>query len=60
MYSDIKRLQKETNGEKIITKSEWMVAAISELEKDFGHCRDEDPKSLYEALFIDPSKLTPY
>ena len=34
MNTDIKRIIKESNFEKIITKHEWMVAALELLEKD--------------------------
>jgi hypothetical protein len=34
MNRDIKRILKETNYEKIITKHEWMIAALEVLEKD--------------------------
>jgi hypothetical protein len=60
MINDLNRLRKENNGENIITKHEWMIAALEGLEKDFSNKRDETPSMLYEALFIDPSKLTPY
>jgi len=46
--------------EKIITKHEWMIAALENLEKDMAVQKEETPSILYEALFIDPSKLTPY
>jgi hypothetical protein len=60
MHNDINRLIKESNGEKIITKHEWMIAALEVIEKDIVIKRDETPQMLYEALLIDPSKLTPY
>lgn len=60
MGQDIKKAFKETNYEKIITKHEWMIAALEILEKDLSNNRDETPQALYEVLFIDPSKLTPY
>ena len=60
MKSDIKRAQKATNYEKIITKHEWMIAAIQVLEKEADLKREETPQMLYEVLFIDPSQLTPY
>lgn len=54
-------------GEKIITKHEWMMAALDMLEKHEKSSYEqviimdeETPQMLYEALFIDPSKLTPY
>ena len=37
-----------------------MIAAVTALEKQMGEVKDESPKALYDALFIDPSKLTPY
>jgi len=60
MRTDITRIKGITDGEKIITKHEWMVAAISALEKQSKVEKEESASSLYEALFIDPSKLTPY
>ena len=60
MRTDISRIKGSTGGEKIITKHEWMVAAISSLEKQSKVEKDESTSQLYEALFIDPSKLTPY
>lgn len=55
MAEDIERVKQETNNEKILTKHEWMVAALMLLDP-------EDPQlpQLYESLYIDPSKLTPY
>ncbi len=54
-------------GDKIITKHEWMMAALDMLEKNEKSSYEqviimdeETPQMLYEALFIDPSKLTPY
>jgi hypothetical protein len=43
MNTDIKRVMKQTNGEKIITKHEWMIAALEVLEKDSILKRDETP-----------------
>ena len=60
MMTDLKRIKKETQGSKIVTKHEWMIAALEVLEKDVLLKRDESPSTLYDALFIDPSKLTPY
>ena len=60
MHQDIQKIKKETNGDKIITKHEWMIAAISILEKDLDSSREESLSKLYEVLFIDPTKLTPY
>lgn len=60
MNNDIKRLLRESNFEKIITKHEWMIAALELLEKDLPNTREETAKQLYEILFIDPSKLTPF
>jgi hypothetical protein len=37
-----------------------MIAALEILEKDLQFKREESPSVLYDALFIDPSKLTPY
>lgn len=40
-----------------------MVAALELLEKDLkpsSYREVESPQVLYDALFIDPSKLTPY
>lgn len=34
MMKDIKRIRKETKDQHIITKSEWMIAALSAIEKD--------------------------
>jgi hypothetical protein len=58
--TDLKRLRAETEGAKIITKHEWMIAALEILEKDIQYKREENSSVLYDALFIDPSKLTPY
>ena len=63
MKQDIKKAIQKTKGEKIITKHEWMIATLEVLEKDTRPKKLSDPDSasiLYEALFIDPSKLTPY
>ncbi|CDW90352.1 UNKNOWN [Stylonychia lemnae] len=60
MRKDIKRVLQETKFDKIITKHEWMIAALELLEQDQPNLRDESPSQLYEVLFIDPSKLTPY
>ena len=37
-----------------------MIAALELLEKDTTLKRDETPSIMYEAIFIDPSKLTPF
>lgn len=55
MKSDIKRALQATSYEKIITKHEWMIAAIETLEKETDLKREETPQMLYEVLFIDPS-----
>lgn len=61
MMEDIKRVKKITNGSKIVTKHEWMIAALDLLEANLPKSKDlESPRMLYEATFIDPSKLTPY
>lgn len=60
MHSDIKKSLKSTKYEQIITKHEWMIAALELLEKDSTLKRDETPLLMYEAIFIDPSKLTPF
>ena len=58
---DIKRAKRETNYNKIVTKQEWMVAALDLLESNLPKSKDlEMPMTLYETTFIDPSKLTPY
>lgn len=33
MTEDIERVKRETNNEKIITKHEWMIAALMVLEQ---------------------------
>lgn len=43
MRKDIKKAYIKTNYEKIITKHEWMIAAIDLLEKDQPNNRDETP-----------------
>lgn len=50
-----------------MTKHEWMMSALDLLEKQDSSKKQDDiiydeetPQMLYEALFIDPSKLTPY
>ena len=60
MSNDIKKALVQSNYERIITKHEWMIAALLLLEQDLANVRDENPLQLYEVLFIDPSKLTPY
>ena len=71
MMKDLKKVTHLTKGEKIFTKHEWMMAALDMLEKqdkeetktseEIQSLYDEEtPQMLYEALFIDPSKLTPY
>ena len=63
MNNDISKIRKQFKGEKIVTKHEWMIAAIEALEKEIPNKRDdrdETPEILYDALFIDPCKLTPY
>lgn len=70
MRRDIMRVRAETKGERIITKHEWMMGVLDKLEKHDKTGRnaventymldEETPQMLYEALFIDPSKLTPY
>lgn len=61
MMEDIKRAKRETNYNKIVTKQEWMVAALDLLESNLPKSKDlEMPMTLYETTFIDPSKLTPY
>jgi hypothetical protein len=67
MKRDIQRVRRLTSGEKIVTKHEWMMSALDMLEKHDKATDDqilmmdeETPQMLYEALFIDPSKLTPY
>jgi hypothetical protein len=59
MMEDIERIKDETKHEKIVTKHEWMIAALQVLEEKQGE-DDSQLKQLYESLFIDPSKLTPY
>lgn len=72
MRQDIQKIRKASKGEKIFTKHEWMMSALDMLEKkdrkDPNYKKEEDfslleieekPQMLYEALFIDPSKLTP-
>jgi hypothetical protein len=64
----MQRIKKATKGDKIVTKHEWMMSALDMLEKQDKSSSDdqlmmmdeETPQMLYEALFIDPSKLTPY
>ena len=61
MMEDIKRVKRLTNGQKIVTKHEWMIAALESLEENLPKSKDlESPRIMYEAMFIDPSKLTPY
>lgn len=56
MRQDIKRALKESQYEKIITKHEWMIAALLQLEgEDLPRGKEESPSQLYEMLFIDPS-----
>ena len=44
MHDDIKRIQKQTNYDKIITKHEWMIAAISVLDNaNHENLVDENP-----------------
>lgn len=33
MLNDLKRLKKQNNGQKFLTSHEWMIAAMSSLEK---------------------------
>ena len=42
MNKDIKRIR---SADKIITKHEWMIAAIDQLEKE-SHASDEDADKL--------------
>lgn len=44
MNQDIKRLLRESNFEKIITKHEWMIAALEVLESDLPKPREETPQ----------------
>jgi len=60
MNQDIKRVLKETNYQKIVTKHEWMIAALEILETKKESFKEDTPMTLYENLFIDPSQLTPY
>ena len=70
MRRDIQKLRDATQGQKIVTKHEWMMGALELLEKhdkargsassEEAPFEEETPQMLYEALFIDPSKLTPY
>ena len=67
MKRDIRRVRRQTGGVKVVTKHEWMMGALDMLEKHDKATDDqilmmdeETPQMLYEALFIDPSKLTPY
>jgi hypothetical protein len=67
MKRDIRRVRRQTGGGKVVTKHEWMMGALDMLEKHDKATDDqilmmdeETPQMLYEALFIDPSKLTPY
>jgi hypothetical protein len=46
--------------DRIVTKHEWMISALEALEKISNCKKDEPPSVLYDALFIDPTKLTPY
>jgi hypothetical protein len=43
MSKDIKRALAETKYEKIVTKHEWMIAALELLEEDHPNLRDEAP-----------------
>lgn len=36
MTADIERIKGETKQEKIVTKHEWMIAALQALEKEEG------------------------
>jgi len=61
MMEDIRRVKRVTRTHKIVTKHEWMIAALDLLESNLTKSKDlEMPKMLYETTFIDPSKLTPY
>ncbi len=56
----MKRIREEFKGEKIVTKHEWMIAAIQALEEISTSHKEDPAMSLYETLFIDPKKLTPF
>jgi hypothetical protein len=43
MMRDIKRIRKATNNSKIITKNEWMIAALHELENSIKQENEEKP-----------------
>jgi len=60
MMKDIEKIKGETNGEKIITKNEWMISALEELEKNTLLNMEDTPSYLYDQIFIDPTKLTPF
>lgn len=60
MHRDIQSIKKQSNGHKIVTKAEWMCAALEELEKKTLLNLEETPKYLYDSQLIDPSKLTPF
>jgi hypothetical protein len=71
MRKDLMRVRAETKGARIFTKHEWMMGVLEKLERhdkkiagasaaDDIMMDEETPQMLYEALFIDPSKLTPY
>ena len=48
MMHDIKRIRKDSRDEKILTKQEWMIAAISALEKLNGtELNEENSGKLY-------------
>ena len=62
MLEDLKKISEEEHPKKIITHQEWMTAAIYMLEAPLQEGENQPERSFkkfYEALFIDPSKLTP-
>ena len=64
MNNDIVRIEQESKGKYIVTKYEWMVAAIEELEQNDSSqiegLEEEPISTLYESLYIDPNNLTPF
>jgi hypothetical protein len=43
MLKDLSRARAEFKGEKIVTKHEWIIAALELLEKDLPIKREESP-----------------
>ena len=60
MHKDIMKIKKKSGGKKILTKHEWMIAALEKLDKNTLLEKEDTPEFLYSQLFIDPTKLTPF